>query len=99
MLLRTQREASQVWQENPGLHQLHGASGIKGSGFSHPPPLLARKEDNAHGASKGERNGAAKPDVSDRPGWDTAAQPACVCCNPTHSGQQDLVSSVKMSAT
>ena len=51
MLPQTEREASQVWQEDPAVHQLNRASGIRGSGFSHPPPLLAPKEHNARSAS------------------------------------------------
>lgn len=50
------------------MHQLHRVSGIKGSGFSHPPPLLALKKHNAHSASRGEGNRAAKADVSAGPG-------------------------------
>lgn len=47
------------------MHQLHWMSGIKGSGFSHPPPLLALKEHSAHSASRGEGSRAAKANVSE----------------------------------
>lgn len=99
MLPQTEREASQVWQEDPAMHQLHWVSGIKGSGFSHPPPLLALKEHNAHSASRGEGNQAAHTDVSDRPGQDASAQCTCVCFCPTHPGWLDPLSCMKVSVT
>lgn len=64
------------------MHQLHWVSGIKGSGFSHPPPLLALNKHNAHSASRGEGNRAAKADVSAGPGWDAWAQSALSAAAP-----------------
>lgn len=80
--------------------QLYRVSGRKGSGFSHPPPLLAPKQHNAHSACRGEGNGMAKTDVSDRPGRDASAQlSAHVCFCPTRPRWLDPLSCTKMSAT
>lgn len=68
------------------MHQLYRVSGIKGSGFSFPPPLLAPKENNAHSASRGEGNRAAKADGSDGPGADSFAQHTCPRFQPSHPG-------------
>lgn len=86
MLLRTEREPSQAWQEDPATHQLLRVSGIRGSGFSHPPLLLASKEHKARSASRGVEGGyqAAKWDVSDRPSQDASAQRPRVYFHPTH---------------
>ena len=93
MLLRTEREPSQVWQEDPAMHQLHRASGIRGSGFSHPPLLLASKEHKAHSASRGWGwYQAAKCDVSDRPSQDASAQRPHVYFHPTHPARLDPLS-------
>lgn len=81
------------------MYQLYRVSGIKGSGFSHPPRLLAPKENNAHSASGGEGNRAAKADGSDGPGEHSFAQHTCLRSHPSHPGWLDPLSRMKKSAT
>lgn len=66
------------------MHQLQWVSGIKGSGFSHPPPLLAPKSHNAHSACREEGNGVAKTVVSDRSaGMPLLSMPVSASTPPT----------------
>ena len=94
MLLRTEREPSQVWQEDPAMRQLHRVSGVRGSGFSHPPLSWHEKSTRPTVPPAGVGGGdqAAKYDASDRPRQDASAQGPHVCFHPTHPGVLDPVS-------
>ena len=63
MLLRTEREPSQVWQEDPAMHQLHRVSGVRGSGFSHPPLSWHEKSTRPHCLQWGWGVGIRQPSM------------------------------------